>query len=367
MSTPGTFVSKLSVTVLILARSKGASECYSNVWLDGYSQWGCGKSKYATTIVTSYDGINKDLSLAMPITGVESPTQTPTGGVLSSLRSEIISSAISKSSNVPLNSNPSNPDTETPDMTNTQKAATTQSASGGVSNNSDDNPDDESTSPSTTTLKVSASSSSASKKNSSTSIASNGEQHKHAQTPIGPIVGGVVGGVALLGLLAAFLVWRRSSRKNKADKTLPVVNNTTNHNNSPTKHDPPMATTVLDSNPVFEVSGDNESRYQDDPKNHGTSNGSVTANTNRFSHPDRDQTVSPLLPSPSIPSSSLIPSPLAPRNREHEPSRPSELPDALRVGHIPVDENSTGSMLPTPALSQNHGEGREHQVVAELA
>ncbi|KAL4907028.1 hypothetical protein BDW74DRAFT_176628 [Aspergillus multicolor] len=48
---------------------KGAKRCYRNSFPDDFYQWGCGALDDATTVLTSYDGINTDLTLQVVYTG----------------------------------------------------------------------------------------------------------------------------------------------------------------------------------------------------------------------------------------------------------------------------------------------------------
>lgn len=141
-----------------------------------------------------------------------------------------------------------------------------------------------------------------------------------------PIVGGSIGGVAFFALILAGIFFRRGhKRKTAADLVAekPVADTTA----SPHPPQPPSPTAgvvALDSNPVFEVSGESHQV--------GNGNGEKSRiRDSRGGESDGDgYTVSPLMSSPLVPASII--SATSPASKQRESGQWSQMPDVLRAG-----------------------------------
>lgn len=151
--------------------SRGTSVCYVNTYQGGFTQFGCGASTWATTVLASPLGVKDPRTLQVAVTGTgtasaPSSTSTPSGS------------------------------------TSARKFVRAESASP------------------TTPSPTATDSSDPSASMSSNPLASDDSRMSR---PLGALVGGVIGGVAAIGLIAlgAFFVIRSRRRRSKLRELTP--------------------------------------------------------------------------------------------------------------------------------------------------
>jgi hypothetical protein len=195
--------------------SKGTSVCFSNTYPGSYKQWGCGASSTGTTVATSYTGMDSAMQLQIVMTG----------GLSTS------SSAVSYSSAAATSSLPATTNTQT----SANKASLTTTASQS-SQAVTTRPSSPSSSPNSGGQATATESTSDSPNASPSSIVDSGNQlnttastnatstgssidTKKSSAPIAPIVGGVVGGVAVFaGIVALCFICARRKWFNRIQR-----------------------------------------------------------------------------------------------------------------------------------------------------
>ncbi|EPS36878.1 hypothetical protein H072_9533 [Dactylellina haptotyla CBS 200.50] len=181
-----------------------ASECYKNSYESfngqGFTQWGCGRSSFATTVLTQPSGVTGQ-SAKVQATSIDMPTQSQESSSSSSSESSTIppsSSSSSSSSSITESST-----TTPPDSTTGPPPSTTTDSGLSTTNDS-----------STTGGSGESSTTSSSEPTNSTGSSTPTPGGGGSSTNVGAIAGGVVGGIAGLALIGGLLFLYLRERRN---------------------------------------------------------------------------------------------------------------------------------------------------------
>lgn len=171
----------------------GDDLCYLNSFPNGFFQYGCGKTEWAATVLTSYSGYNGSPKLQILYTG--------TGDASSS--------------------------TVAPSSTAASSSAASSGASSGAAAGSS---------------KVGGSSAAPA---ATSSGAAASDDSGSSSKPVGAIAGGTVGGIAALALVGALIFFFMRRRKNNnSDPKSTVTDISGNNNNGNSFHDPSLGGAV---------------------------------------------------------------------------------------------------------------------------
>ncbi|KAH8595737.1 hypothetical protein B0O99DRAFT_686719 [Bisporella sp. PMI_857] len=213
---------------------KGVSLCYSNRYPGGYSQWGCGKREWATSVLTSFSGMGA-VSLQLVTTGnARSTSKDPLSHPLDSgtrIR-DITGTPDTSTASAPEETRDAVAPSSSPPMSSGH-ISTTTSSTGSASNPASSFPPTEN---------------------------SNSRKGSKSTVPTGPVAGGVVAGIALFSFLGLFLflACRRGWFHTKQELTgseeeySPAV---ASPPKEPMEFRPMEGTINLDSNPIYEMEG----------------------------------------------------------------------------------------------------------------
>lgn len=191
-----------------LIRSRGTSLCYKNTYPDDYTQWGCGSSDWATTVLTSFSDYDTNLAFPIAYTGFaasttedeEPPAKTRTIDVYITKTPSAVSKAEEKR--------------DTADTT----LYSSPTARGGIGLPPPSPFDDEPPPPSQPSQVDDGEPSPTYPAMAEGTTSSAAEGSGKPSTPVGAIAGGVVGGIAGVTLVVAgayFLL--RSKRRKSAE------------------------------------------------------------------------------------------------------------------------------------------------------